>query len=314
MRLILLEVTLSLAVAMISCSGKSIAATLYGGGYSSKSLYRIDLTTGSKTPVLTGLGWGINGLAFNSKDKHFYATIVDFETVPSHPIAYYKIDPVDLSVELAQFTGIMLSHTETVDGLEYDPTRDVFWGIGWVKTQFERNLIRIDAATGQAQIVGQLPLPFVFVSGLAFDAQNDILYGIHDSGPVENGTATLLAIDPATADATTIGEPGLGLGLYDVDSLVFNPTDRMIYAINDGRDGGPHLQQLVRIDPTTGVTSLLGVPDGNLEFYQGLAFVIPEPSCVGTALCAVVLLSGSRRFRGPGSHRQIAPRQLGSLP
>jgi hypothetical protein len=163
-------------------------------------------------------------------------------------------------------------------------------------------LIRIDAASGNAQLIGQFPAPYWLIGGLAFDAKSDILYGINDAGTATSGASTLVVIDTTTAAVTTIGDPGLGLGLYDVDSLAFNPMDQMLYAINDGgQGGGPHQQQLVRIDPTTGVASLVGAPSGNVEFYQGLA-IVPEPSSIAIMICALLFSHACRGTRRLRSH------------
>ena len=118
----------------------------------------------------------------------------------------------------------------------------------------------------------------------------------------------MVVIDRSSSrlQAIPIGAPGLGLDLYDLDSLAFNPADRMLYAINDGSTrAGPHRRQLVRIDPSNGVASLVGIPSGIIEGWQGLAFVIPEPSATQLFFVGAILLAVSR-FRSVAKLSRIA--------
>jgi hypothetical protein len=224
-------------------------------------------------------------------DRNLYATTSS--NAPGGRVFFFKIDPVTYSMQQLELTGITLMSPDYIDSLEYDSQRNVFWGT--ISNRSE--LIRIDAATRVISVVGQFPEP-AGIGGIALDRRNDILYGVRDLTPGANPSSTLVVINPDETTFTTIGEPGLGLGLYDLDSLAFNPKDGMLYAIHDGNTGTSHWGQLVRIDPATGAALLIGASSfSNVEIYQGIAFVIPEPSGMASFMTVFLAMSSHRQQR-----------------
>jgi hypothetical protein len=118
-------------------------------------------------------------------------------------------------------------------------------------------LFAIDAATGVATVIGQIPQ--AAVNGLAYDAGHDKLYGITLN--------ELLLINPSNAQATDLGSPGHS----DFQSLAFNPANQMLYAVRAANF------YLYRIDPQTGAATPVG-PTGPTHVdglgYDGKSFTL----------------------------------------
>jgi hypothetical protein len=295
---------LILAGLWATVEGSARGGQLFGGGAVSRALYSIDLDTGARTPIAVTGDWTrnglfstapVNGLAYNTEDHHLYATVhaTSSNRDPNirNDLTIFRINPADFTVERFQIGGLPsdFSSFTSLDGLEYDSRRNLFWTID-VQT---RQLLRIDPTTFQATSVGALQPSLI--GGLAYDRATDTLYGVDDWPSQSSGSESrLVAIDIDTLALSYIGPPGLGLQLGDLDSLTFDPAERYLYSINDGGNaaGPPPTQQLVRIDPVTGIATAIGPPDHSYELYQGLAFVVPEPASLflWAILVAVELL------------------------
>jgi hypothetical protein len=268
---------------------------LFGGGQQSKQLYQINPVTGVRSPTAFSPQalanfFGFNGLAYNTRDGFLYGTTTNLTGVPGprSPGAgdrFYRIHPVTFQTQTFQITGLTLPIGASIDGLEYDHNRNVFWAT----VPARQELIRINAETLAATVVADNLGPGI-ISGLAYDGQTDTLYGVNDFGfgSGEN-LSRLLAIDPTTFACVQVGPAGLALGLNDLDSLAFDPIGRWLYSINDTAPTYTPNQQLVRIDPSTGLATAIGAPYMTLEGYQGLAFIVPEPP---TGLLAIGALLG----------------------
>ena len=93
---------------------------------------------------------------------------------------------------------------------------------------------------------------FIFTMILAstslFANASLILYGVAHSGP--SGPSTLYTIDSVTGAATSVGDIGF-LGVGGIDFA----ADGSLYGIS--RSGGS--ENLISIDPTTGVGSLIAL-------------------------------------------------------
>lgn len=277
---------------------------LYGGGQLSKNFYSINPNTAERIvsrhlPHAVSPFDGINGLAYNTRDQRFYATTVN--NIPRPPrgstglgLNLYRIDPNAFAVDVLTIGGLSLPLGNALDGFEYDSKRNVFWAT--VPSRGE--LLRIDAENYQATLVGNFA-GVTHISGLAYDRATDTLFGVGDVAGGSNLQSHLVAIDVETAAITRIGTPGLGLGLNDLDSLAFDPINRWLYSINDQGTSFANQQQLVRIDPTTGLASAIGPAYVSLEVYQGLTFVVPEPHSGWTWACAGILALCFSRTTSP---------------
>jgi hypothetical protein len=267
-------------------------ATLYGGGFGQRTMYTIDATNGARTVVKDFNDTtfpGINGLAYNSTDGFLYATTTHLTRADEAAASkLYRIGVTDQSFNAIQINGLpSLRFLSSIDGLEYDSTRNVFWAT----LLSDGQLLQISADTFTATVVGELPT-FSLIAGLAYDAQTDTLYGVDDYPNAPTSLSRLVVIDKSSAALTYVGPAGLGQSLKDLDSLAFNPTDRMLYSVNDQGNlfNPPYAQQLVRIDPATGLAMLVGPPPQVVieEFYQGLAFVVPEPPLLAPAALVAI--------------------------
>jgi hypothetical protein len=120
-------------------------------------------------------------------------------------------------------------------------------------------LVIVDQTAGSLTFVGSTG--FSNVGGLAYDRQNDELYGV-TSGVL--GAGQLLSIDRSTGDATVVGSTGLS----DLAALEFALDGTLFAGV-----GGNSISagSLVRIDPATGAATLVG-PTG-YPSLSGLAFV-----------------------------------------
>lgn len=276
------------SAALPSCAG----ATLIGGAR--WGLFEIDLTTGLTTPIALSSGQNIkplNGLDYNSRDGFLYATTApDSRLFTPRPgpwqYGYYRIDIRNRSFEALPFTGEIPDYT--LDGLAYDSIRDIFWGTNL----YTFELVTLNPYSGEVNVVGRFPELGV-ISGLAFDAVTDTLYGVDDYDYYENdGFSRLVTIDRSTLQLTTIGQPGLGLGLGDLDALAFDPRQRVLYTRLDQEQ--PY-GQLIRIDPTTGIAVAVGIPNNGYHLYHGLAFLVPEPGALALISLALVSLIRQKR-------------------
>jgi hypothetical protein len=108
---------------------------------------------------------------------------------------------------------------------------------------FPSTLRILDPFSGGSVIVGATGVGPI--SGLAYEASSDVLYGIAGGG----GPATLFTLDRTTGAATPIGVTGFQAG-----SLEFGPGG-VLYGGGSGPSGG----QLHVIDPATGSSSLVGL-------------------------------------------------------
>ena len=100
-------------------------------------------------------------------------------------------------------------------------------------------LWQVNKATGAATAIA--PLGDLSVTGLGYDPNNQILYGI------EVDSDTLVTIDTVTGAVTTVGPLNYG---FASSGLAYNSDNNLLYT---SRSGG-----LYSIDPTTGAATLVG--------------------------------------------------------
>ena len=200
-----------------------------GGGQSSNSLIAIDKTTGAGSvigatviDIISGLGsQAFLGLA---------QTNVLYATQGGAGDQLVTIDPLTGVATPVGITGLHLS------GLAVSPAGELL-----ATTQASANLYRLDAATGDAYLVGSTGTSYL--DAIAFD-RGGHLWGINNDGP-----STLFAIDPATAAASPIGETGAPW----IAGLAFDPNDGKAYASDgNGLDG------IYAVSTVSGAATLIG--------------------------------------------------------
>jgi DNA-binding beta-propeller fold protein YncE len=181
---------------------------LYATTTGTNRLYSIDYTTGKAT-LIGDLGASLmHGLAYDPCTVRLLGTFGQ-----SKGDGLYSIDVSTGAATLIGRTGFFNEdHLNTVQGLAVHPKTHVLYGIVAGPAFNWSALIEIDMETAQGTWIGRQSS---HISGLAFDAQTNLLYGI------DNWTSKLYTIDLRTGAATLVGSTGLGnpLGLEDVVTI-----------------------------------------------------------------------------------------------
>ena len=182
---------------------------------------------------------GFTGLAFTPDGRLWGTALFSFAGA------------VDL-VEINPSTGALISQVPVTEGgnpvrisdLAVQPGTGVLYGSGGrlVGGFFLGEIFTIDTTTGVATFVGATGFPND--GGLAFDAAGTLYATIF--------TGELLTLDPATGGFLTSISFGPDAFL---DGLVVRPSDGALLATRGGNGGG---DQIVQVDPVTGLTVLLG--------------------------------------------------------
>jgi len=178
---------------------------LYATTTHTDKLYSIDYTTGEAT-LIGDLGASLmHGLAYDPCTVRLLGTFGQ-----SEGDGLYSIDVTTGAATLIGHIGFFdADHRNTVHGLAVHPETHVLYGIVAGPAFNWSALIEIDKETGQGTQIGQ---QYVHFSGLAFDMETKVLYGI------DNWTSDLYTIDIRTGATTLIGSTGLDnpLGLEDI--------------------------------------------------------------------------------------------------
>jgi hypothetical protein len=102
------------------------------------------------------------------------------------------------------------------DGLEalaYVPAEGVFYSVDFDDPNHQGQLIRIDPATGAGTAIGQHMADNVRVTGLAYDALADTLYGV--TSGFGGRASEFLTINRATGAASVVGATGLAVNALE---------------------------------------------------------------------------------------------------
>jgi hypothetical protein len=211
------------------------AASLYGvasyGSFGTQSLYEIDTMTGVATLVGDTGVEQFNGIAYDAIAGSLYGYTTDAETyvlslgtgaatliadapgiVPEGDLAFDNsgmlfttnggdLATLDLGTATLTAVGDMGLVADDVSGLAFAATGAI-WGYAKNGT-FEDSLLTIAPDTGVASEIGTLGIfSDAAVGGLDVDPDSGVLY-------LSDG-ASLYTVDGGTADATLVGDHGLG--------------------------------------------------------------------------------------------------------
>lgn len=195
--------------------------TLYATDVSGDWLIEIDTGTG-RGKRIGDLGFDeIAGLAWDATSGVLYG--VDAATGQ-----LAVIEPTSGAASAVAVTGI-----KTLRSLAHDPETGTLYGVD----QAANTLVRIDKTTAEVTEIG--PLGAADVDGLAYDPGRDRLLA---SARNADGNGRLLAVDPLTGAATTIGDTGMDRG----PALAFARDTGTVFGYNAGAG------TLLRLDPVTG--------------------------------------------------------------
>ena len=164
---------------------------------------------------------------------------------------------------------------ECADGLTFsaDGTLYAYRNLDIDGAAIVTELITIDPTTGDQTVVGDLPNVFVNSGGMTFDAVGNLwLYGESPGTPdCTNFGVCLWRVDPATADATFIGEGELGEGVY---GLAGNCAGEVVAVTRPFSLGPPQPVSDVELQlvdtSTAALTSIVDLPD--VFFPEGLDY------------------------------------------
>jgi hypothetical protein len=118
-------------------------------------------------------------------------------------------------------------------------------------------LIQIDGDTAVWWPIGNTGV--CTMSGLAYDSNHDVLYGVSPS------TDNLYVIDRSTGQATMVGPPG-ALGYGNTNGLAYDPVHDILYATDNNTNG------LLTVDPVSGIGTWIAAVSGGFTEIEGLGF------------------------------------------
>jgi hypothetical protein len=154
-------------------------------------------------------------------------------------------------------------------------------------------LYEVDRTTAQATLIGYAGekspgVPYIAVEGLAFVGQTLYASADWDFDPFGDEAKGLITIDTTTGQGTFIGEFGtdqFGMAVANVEALATAPDGTLLGA-DIGTASGT-LPRLLRIDPTTGAVTRLGLlptdqlPAGMTFGPGGLLYASTIPARLG---------------------------------
>lgn len=243
-----------LKILLTACSigltlSASAAGTLFGISALENAVYRIDTETG--TAILVG------ETEFEPPEGVFTAPPTALASDSTRGIVWAFLNRSDdlYTVDLAtgQITSVAtLSFENFFDvGLAYDPNRDLLY-----LSDGSNFLYSFDPDEGEVNLIGNLESNF---SGMAFDVENNILYGV--TGQYEE----LHILNPTTAETTLVGNLGFNI---NTSGLAFDPETETLYLTERNQDS------LYTVNTTTGAATLIG-PLG-IEDITGLTFLVEQ--------------------------------------
>lgn len=246
-------------------------AVMYGvtnAGEAGGELVTIDLATGAGTLI---------GVLPETMTEAVYDVVNDrlYAQGSNGSFTLYEIDPTNGSqISVVSTTGAY-NGMEFVDGTLYASI--ITEGGG------DSDLATVDPATGIATIIG--PTGYSGVTGLAYDGNSGMMYGLLGGGNAASGS--LVSLNMATGAATIIGPTGFN----KVGSIEFGSDGNLYGGLTQNDQTAP--ESLILINTATGTGTVVG----NTTFsISGLAEStpgdVPVPPPVPTlSQWALILLS-----------------------
>lgn len=218
---------------------------LYGSDTTANTLLTINTTSGAATAAGSPFGVaGLAGLAYDSTTATLYAA----STVQD------KLYTVSAG-GVATAVGAQPLGYANVVALTYAATSDTLYGFDTTT----RQLLTINMTSGVAQtfkVTGYGTSAGSQLSGLAFDANRQLFYGV-DTNAL--GDQYLLRVQAATGTASAVAKiTGVSGALY---GLAYDPNTNRLYGVNGS--------SLYRIDTVSAAATLVGSTGAN---PRGLAF------------------------------------------
>jgi V8-like Glu-specific endopeptidase len=220
---------------------------LFVSGDAANNFGRADRSTGqfAKVADIPGIS---QGMAWDRNRSLFY--VVD------NTRKLYTVSKSGVRTLVGTITGT----TATLNGLAFDPARKILYAVAGSSGQ----LFTINRDTLVAAAVGSGPGGSI--GGLEFDVTTDTLYGIIDSTALGS---RLTKINTTTGALTVVG--ALGSGITDCNGLAYAEDTGLFYTINAANE------QLLRVNKSTGVSTVIGSTNGLFGASFALSFANPNP-------------------------------------
>lgn len=244
--------------------GDFVKGTWYASNRTSKTLIKIDTTTGVPTTV-GSTNVEIYGLAYDHSTDKLYGT----NTTSSGNSILYEINYQNGST-----TQIGNICSGTIIGLAADINGNLY-GINMT----DDKLYKIDKSNGTGTAIGSLEYDIAYVQDIAFDRDNNILYGAlcrNEDSPLAiinttTGSATVLTfIDPElTALAIPYTYNAINdISVNDVFSIYPNPANEQINIISN--------TNMTQITIVNSLGQIVMAAEPNADFYQINTSTLPE--------------------------------------
>ncbi len=213
----------------------------YGCQYSTNALVTIDTVNGNLTPIATMSLNSPTGLAYDVTSDVMYVS--DYTSQANNVL--YQVDRTTGSLTQV---GQIMGTGGLVIGIACDKNGNLY-GIDLANDQ----LLSINNTTGAGTVIGSLGININYAQDIAYDRQNNILYGTLYEGTKEAGRS--LSLPPASAKA------GGGLYLIDVNSgvasLIGTFVDELTaFAIPHDLSPTPGIEADFTADVTSGAAPL----------------------------------------------------------
>ena len=243
--------------------GDFVKGTWYASNRTSKTLIKIDTTTGVPTTV-GSTNVEIYGLAYDHSTDKLYGT----NTTSGNSILY------EINYQNGSTTQIGNICSGTIIGLAADINGNLY-GINMT----DDKLYKIDKSNGTGTAIGSLEYDIAYVQDIAFDRDNNILYGAlcrNEDSPLAiinttTGSATVLTfIDPElTALAIPYTYNAINdISVNDVFSIYPNPANEQINIISN--------TNMTQITIVNSLGQIVMAAEPNADFYQINTSTLPE--------------------------------------
>jgi len=160
--------------------------------------------------------------AIRNGHNHFGPSLVEINTDILHALTYTVIGPIGVDSRFG--------------GLAYDGNSDTLYGVGG---RGNESLFSIDRTTGAATTIGFYNVPDMF--GLAFDTQNNVLYG--SRGGQQDGY--LYTLNTSSGAATVVNAEQAN----DIKDLAYDSLNDRLVGMRAGK--------IFEIDRASGIPTLL---------------------------------------------------------
>jgi hypothetical protein len=261
------------------------AGVMYGSDQFG-NLFTVNLGTGAGTLVGTEINFGLSTeIEYDNLGAVMYSEETDGGT---------GLHTLNTANGLS--TGFVNHPFGALNGLEF--VGNTLFGTFIPGGGAPSQLVTVNTATGALTPVSPALTGFGPISGLAYDAANNVMYGVTAGG----GPGQLVTINLGTGIAT----PGpfmidaTGLQYDHVGALEFDGAGNLYAGV--AQNGSVNPGWLVQVNPASGLTTAIGPsgiggPTGLPDSFTGLTFVIPLPAAAWAGLLLLGGCGGARLIR-----------------